>query len=115
MGTHIDVFFPRSIDRSISAILAKLSEIFDRLDDDLELIRELGQWYSRGYGNWWLVENESDFTGEGPCGFSINVYQQVIEFTSLQRFSALTFRDNGIKEVLRRIFDAVTSSLGPGG
>jgi hypothetical protein len=114
MGTHIDCFFPRTVDRSIDVLLARLLAVFGQLSNDLALIRERGR-FSREKGEWRLVADGAKITGEGPSGFSISVYSRVIKFTSVERFSALEYPDLGIQESLHRVFEAVAFSLGRNG
>jgi hypothetical protein len=114
MGTHIDSFFPHTVDRSVGVVLTQLSAVFNRLSNDLALIGERGR-FSHEKGKWWLVTDGERIYGEGPNGFSISVYAEVVEFTSIERFGALEYPDLGIQKSLQRVFEAVASSLGPGG
>jgi hypothetical protein len=113
VGTHIDSFFPCIVERTVGAVLARLSEVFSDLADVIPLIRERGR-FSADVGEWSVKEAEERIYGQGPAGFRIRVYSRVIQFTSLERFGALELPDQGIQEPLHRIFEAVASALGTG-
>ncbi|MCI0455925.1 MAG: hypothetical protein L0Z62_02960 [Gemmataceae bacterium] len=113
MGTHIDGYFPRVVERSAETVQARLTAVFADLADDLAVIRERGR-FSSGGGGWWVAEDEGRLFGEGPGGFSISVYPAVIEFTSVERFAAIDSPVLGIQEPLRRVFAAVAARLGAG-
>jgi hypothetical protein len=113
VGTHIDSFFPRAVERSVDEALARLSSVFDGLTDDLAVIRERGR-FSTDRSEWSLVEDNGEISGEGPSGFLITIYSQVVKFTSVERFGAMENPDFGIQEPLQHVFAAVARSLGTG-
>src|SRR5262245_40907848 len=106
MGTHIDAFFPHTVERSPEAVRERLSSVFGDLRDELAAIRERG-WFSTGGGEWWLVAEDGTVSGEGPGGFSISVYPAVAELTSVEQFGAVERPDLGIHSAMRRVFEAV--------
>jgi hypothetical protein len=114
MGTHIDGFFPHTVERSLNAVRARLDAALSGLGQDLAAIRGRGR-FSAGGGGWSLWYDEGAVTGQGPNGLSISVYPAVAEFTSLERFGAIERPDQGVHAALRRVFEAVASEFGGGG
>ena len=114
MGTHIESYFPRAVEPTLGAVLAQLSQVFTQLEPDLAAIRQRGG-FSQGTAPWSLFQTDTGIDGEGPCGFSILVFPQVVEFTSIERFGTLESREHGIHESLRRVFEVVAASLGSSG
>jgi len=115
VGSHIDAYFPHSVERSPEAVGRRLAEAFGDRHDDLAIIRERGR-FSSGRGDWWLfLDEDGTVRGEGPSGFLIAVYPCVAEFTSLERFGAVERAEQGIHGALRRVFEAVAAAFGAGG
>jgi hypothetical protein len=114
LGTHIDGYFPRTVERCAETIRTRLSEVFAGMTGDLMAIRNGGR-FSATSRDWYVVEgDERNIWGEGPSGFSINVYPRVVEFTCIERFGAIAGPEYGIPEALRRVFAAVAAGLGEG-
>lgn len=111
IGTHIDAFFPHSVDPSPAGVRERLAAAFGDLKEDLDAIRERGR-FSANCGEWWLVVEDGIVNGEGPSGFSILVYPAVVEFTSMERFGAVEQPDLGIHLALRKVFEAVATTFG---
>jgi hypothetical protein len=114
MGTHIDCFFPHTVERSPEAVRERLAAVFGGLKCEADLLRARGR-FSAGGGDWWLVVEGVGVTGEGPCGFSVSVHRAVAVFTSLERFGAVERPDQGTHGALRRVFEAVAAAFGAGG
>jgi hypothetical protein len=115
VGSHIDAFFPHTVERSLDAVRERLAAVFTARKDDLSLIQQRGRFSSDG-GDWWLVvDADGTVWGEGPSGFSIVVHPAVVEFTSLERFGAIEWADQVIHEALRRVFEGVAAAFGAGG
>ena len=111
MGTHIDSFFPRTAEQSLEAVRARLDRAFSGLGDDLAAIRDRGR-FSQDQGDWFLWNDEEAIEGEGPGGFCIRVYSQLVMLTSVERFGAITHPDQGIHLALRRVIEVVSEELG---
>jgi hypothetical protein len=114
IGTHIDAFFPHSVEPSPEAVRKRVVAAFGNLKEDLEAIRVQGR-FSPCCGEWWLVSEDGIVSGEGPSGFFITVYPSVVEFTSVERFGAVEQPDLGIHFALRRVFEAVAFEFGARG
>jgi hypothetical protein len=114
IGTHISAFFLHSVEPSAEAVRERLIRTFGDLKQDLDAIRERGR-FSTGCADWWLIEDDGIVSGEGPSGFSIAVYRDVVEFTSLERFGAIEQPALGIHMQLRRVFEVVAAAFGARG
>ena len=64
MGTHIDTFFPHTVERSLEVVRKRLTLAFGDLRDDLAVIRERGRFSANG-GDWWLVAEGGTVSGRG--------------------------------------------------
>ena len=115
MGTHIDGFFPYTVERSQEIVRLRLDAVFRDLTNEINAIRERGQFSSDSGGGWWLVNDQNFINGEGPSGFCISVYPAVVQFTSVERFGAIECPDTGIHTALRRVFEAVAAGFGSPG
>lgn len=117
MGTSIECFFPRAVARCPTTIQQALEALFAEMDEDLTIISTHGQ-FSAWRGEWWVKGDEpgngepDQVLGEGPCGFTIEVYPQVIELGSLERFERLYDHRLGIARPLRRVLAAAAHRLG---
>lgn len=115
MGTHIECFFPHAVVRSIDSVHARLDATFARLGDDLLTIRERGR-FSNQDARWSFWESDDEgISGEGACGFDIDVFRAVVLFTSLERFSAIQLGEQGISAALRRVLEAVAGAFDASG
>lgn len=112
MGSHIEAYFPHTVQRSPEAVRECLLRGLRERQDDLALIHERGR-FSADRGDWSLYEDEdSSVRGRGPCGFSIDVYPAVVEFTSSERFGAVERSEQGIHTALQRVFESVAAAFG---
>ena len=115
MGTHIDCFFPHTVERTLQVVRTRLDLVMGELGDDLAHIRDCGR-FSKGREGWSLwEENDSTIQGEGPSGLSLSVNLKVAELTSVERFGAVQCSDQGLHAVLRRVFEAAAAGFGGGG
>jgi hypothetical protein len=118
--SHIDGFFPRTVQQDPDIVRQRLNELFTALHQDVAAIRAYGR-FSQGLKDWFvcLVQSGPDrpmeIEGEGPYGFGINVYDRTVRFTSAERFGAIAYPEFGIAQPLRRVFRRVASALGTPG
>jgi hypothetical protein len=116
MGTSIDCFFAH--DSALDALQwqHRLNEASTSLASDLEFIRVQGR-FSSSKGNWWVSAEEPNggeslrFVGEGPAGFGISIYRNVICLTSNERMHALYDPSYGVAVPLRRVLCSLAVAL----
>jgi hypothetical protein len=115
VGSHIEVYFPHTVERASTAVRGRLANAFSDRQDDLALIQARGR-FSADRADWRLfVDEDGTVLGEGPSGFQINVYPLVVEFTSSERFGAVERGEQGIQAALRRVFESVATAFGARG
>ena len=75
MGTHIDIIFPRNTEMSVNDINGCLNKIFSGADNlwHIEKVKENGC-------------EPAYLAGEGPNGYDISVYENVIYLGQIKRF-----------------------------
>jgi hypothetical protein len=117
VGSHIDCFFARGAEQSPADLRTALDSLMTEHCEDVQILTERGR-FSRGSGSWHLdlvraAGGEPDFiSGEGPAGFSIDVYCRVVRVGSAERFSALYDEGMGVALALRRTLCSVARRLG---
>jgi hypothetical protein len=116
MGTSIDVLFPRDHSLLSVQITSRLTSCFGRLENDLTLIRSHA-WYSGDCGPW-NVEHIAEHDGEpaylfseGPFGFDISVYANVMCLGHAERFRRLHYSDSPVAASLQHIISAIVTEL----
>ena len=116
MGTSIDVLFPRDCSLLPAQITSRLTSCFCRLENDLTLIRAHA-WYSGDWGGWnieHIAEHEGEpayLFSEGPFGFAINVYANVICLDHSERFGRLHYSDSPVAASLQHVISAIVTEL----
>jgi hypothetical protein len=116
MGTCIDAIFPRAIELDPEIIRLAIEASFKKLVEPLSILRELGH-FSCHAGDWWVSWNELGIPqaiGEGPLGFSISVYQEVISFSNGERSWSIYSPESPIVVPLRQVICSVARDLGSG-
>ena len=131
MGSHIEVFIARVVAAEPMTVCAALEQLAHGHAVEHEAITGgPGGPHATNYG-WWVsrvAEEGSEpayLLGEGPAGLTINVFEKVICFSSVQRFFTLydecwSYADEdpeiGVRRTpaLRRTLEAAARILGDG-
>jgi hypothetical protein len=116
VGSSIYCFFARGSERNAAELRTTLDDLMAEHHEDVRVVRERGR-FSEGGGGWHLTQDrqggEHDcLSGEGPAGFSIEVYRQVIRVGSAERFGAVYDVGSGVAPALRHILSSMARRLG---
>lgn len=111
MGTSIDCFIPKERELSIEEIEKQFEEVFTKYKTDFDHLEKYGQFTSRINGKWFFNHiPKSDkypahIIGEGN-GFFLEVYENIINLRSVERFSSLSYKQRNISDQLFKILNA---------
>jgi hypothetical protein len=118
MGTSIVVLFTRDLSLPIDAFSTRLSRAFDELASELAKVKQHA-WYSCEPGSWDVIfvpEHGGEppyLTTEGPYGFSVDIYDNVVCLGSAERFEHLRSPDSPVATPLQRVIHSVVTYLSP--
>lgn len=116
MGTSIDVLIPRPPRLDAIDITGRLNSLFVKCESDLQVIKEHA-WYSIDYEPWALeyvpahADQPEYFYDEGPYGFDIRVYVNLISLGQLERFGRLHYEDSPVATTLQRLLTKISRGL----
>ena len=116
MGTSINVLFPRPEQIDATQLTNRLNACFSRTVDDLNNLQSHA-WYSIHQQNWALAHVPADgnepsyFYDEGPFGFDVHLYSNVIVLGHAERFGRAHFDDSPVAKTIQRLIDAVVLSV----
>ncbi|MFY9253766.1 MAG: hypothetical protein WAO83_09940 [Fuerstiella sp.] len=116
MGTSIDVLFRRPEQFDAERLTDRLNACFARSIDDLSSLQSHA-WYSTHQRSWTLTHVPADgnepsyFYDEGPFGFDVHLYSNVILLSHAERFGRAHFDDSPVAKQIQRLIDAVVVSV----
>lgn len=118
MGSSIDTYFRRRVDIDPRSVLCALNGTLTHRAEALDILRANGG-FQRDIGSCWTEWHDKDPTsgrviGEGPHGFMIDVFEHVVNFSSVERSGMIYLPDSPIKTALRDVICAVARDLGGG-
>jgi hypothetical protein len=115
MGTSIDVIFDRDVKTSEDIALG-LAATFRECSPELVAIAR-NAWYAFHSYDWNLLpvpEHDGEpayLFAEGPFGFGIHVYRNVVVLWSLERFGRLYDPTSSVARPLQTVIEAVVRTL----
>lgn len=115
MGTSIDVLFDRDVETA-EGITLGLAAAFRECSAELAAIAS-DAWYSIDFHAWDLLSvPEQDgmpayLFAEGPFGFGVHAYRNVICFSSLERFRRLHDPASSVARPLQTVIESVVRTL----
>jgi hypothetical protein len=116
VGTSIDVLIPRPPRLDAVDITVRLNSLFAECESDLQVIKKHAC-YSIDCEPWALeyvpahADQPGYFYDEGPYGFNIRVYVNLVSLGQLERFGRLHCEDSPVATTLQRMLTKISHGL----